>query len=158
MIEICKADKENFAQVIKLRFEMLMVVNNLKSDVFNVDFKDATNEYFCNGNQTTFLAMDGGVAIGCATVCYIMVMPTYSHPTGKRAHVMNVYVREGYRKKGIAQMMMKEIVNDAIEKGITHINLDATEQGRPLYEKIGFKPTEEGMVMILNKYETYHGK
>lgn len=70
---------------------------------------------------------------------------------GETAHVMNVYVKEGYRKKGIALNMMKAIIKDAIEKGITHISLDATEQGRPLYEKIGFKPTDEGMEMILNQ-------
>lgn len=154
MIEIRKADqtdKETFEKVINLRYEVLMAVNGLKSDIFDMDFKKTTNEYFHSGNQTTFFATENGVMLGCATVCYITVMPTYDHPTGKRAHVMNVYVREGYRNRGIARQMMNEIVNDATEKGITHISLDATEQGRPLYEKIGFKSTGEGMEMILNK-------
>ncbi|HHV09640.1 MAG TPA: GNAT family N-acetyltransferase [Clostridiales bacterium] len=154
MIEIRKADqtdKETFEKVINLRYEVLMAVNGLKSDIFDMDFKKTTNEYLHSGNQTTFFATENGVMLGCATVCYITVMPTYDHPTGKRAHVMNVYVREGYRNRGIARQMMNEIVNDATEKGITHISLDATEQGRPLYEKIGFKSTGEGMEMILEK-------
>lgn len=150
MLEIHKAGVEDLTQVLNLRYEMLMVVNHLVSDTFDESFKGITDEYFRNGNQTTYLALEDGVAIGCATVCYMTVMPTYSHPTGKRAHVMNVYVREEYRRRGIAQRMIKELVNDATDRGTTHISLDATEQGRPLYMGMGFKPSEEGMEMILN--------
>lgn len=52
-------------------------------------------------NQTTVLAIDECV-IGCATICYIDMMPTFSHPTGKRAHLMNVYTNCEYRRRGIA--------------------------------------------------------
>lgn len=149
MVEIYRAGKENHDQVMALRYEMLQVVNNLESDIFDENFRNATEEYFYNGDQTTFLAIENGIAIGCATVCYIMIMPTYSHPTGKRAHIMNVYVRAEYRNKGIAKELMGEIIKDAKEKGVTHVSLDATELGRPLYASMGFKSTQEGMELIL---------
>lgn len=152
MIKICKLSKENFEQALELRYEMLMNLNNLKADVLDDKFKAATKEYFSNGDQTTFLAVDGESVIGCATICFINVMPTYSHPTGERAHIMNVFVKEKYRKKGIARKMMEEIILLAVQKKVTHVSLDATAEGRYLYEKIGFLPASEGMELIL-KYD-----
>ena len=74
-------------------------------------------------------------------------MPTFSHPTGKRAHLMNVYTRKEYRRQGIAKKMVELLIEDAKEKHATEISLDATESGRPLYESLGFKASDECMVM-----------
>jgi len=48
-----------------------------------------SKKYVKNSFQTTLLAVDNAV-IGCATICYIKIMPTFDHPSGKRAHIMNV--------------------------------------------------------------------
>lgn len=128
---------------------MLKVVNDLSVDTeFDKEFIDNTREYFCNSNQTTLLAVDKEV-IGCATICYMNVLPTFDHPGGKRAHIMNVYTRNNYRRQGIAFQMMKMLIDEAEQIGVTEISLDATELGRPLYEKCGFVKTEEGMVLNL---------
>ena len=87
--------------------------------------------------------------IGCATICYIEVMPTFSHPTGKRAHLMNVYTNSKYRRKGIALHMLNLLIKEAKEKGVTEISLDATELGKPLYKKCNFVEAEEYMVLNL---------
>lgn len=93
------------------------------------EFVAKSREYFENGNQTTILAIDKEV-IGCATMCYIELMPTFSHPTGKRAHLMNVYTNSRYRRRGIALHMLEMLMEDAKEKGVTEISLDAAEEGR----------------------------
>ena len=88
-------------------------------------------------------------SFGCASISYFEVMPTFSHPTGKRAHLMNVYTRKEYRRQGIAKKMVELLIEDAKEKHATEISLDATESGRPLYEGLGFKASDECMVMEL---------
>ena len=82
-------------------------------------------------------------------MCYITVMPTVAHPTGKRAHLMNVYTAKDYRRQGIAMKMLSMLINDAWNLGVTEISLDATESGRPLYKSLGFKASDECMVMEL---------
>ncbi|HHY25411.1 MAG TPA: GNAT family N-acetyltransferase [Desulfitobacterium dehalogenans] len=149
MISIKRTVPADLDLVLDLRYEMLMKVNKLDNHVFNEDFRHITKDYFVNGNQTTILAMDGMVPIGCATICYIHVMPTFSHPTGKRAHFMNVYTRDAYRRQGIAKKMMELLILEAKEKGVTHLSLDATEDGRQLYYKLGFSKTAEGMELSL---------
>jgi len=79
------------------------------------------------------------------------MMPTFSHPTGKRAHLMNVYTNQDYRRKGIAMRMMELLIIEARDRGVTEISLDATESGRPLYEKCGFKASDECMTLNLGK-------
>jgi ribosomal protein S18 acetylase RimI-like enzyme len=50
-----------------------------------------------------------------------------------------VLTRPEYRRKGFAQRLMQEALNRASELKIDSIMLDATQQGQPLYEKLGFK-------------------
>jgi len=59
---------------------MLKVVNDLPEDyTFTDDLIVNSSEYFKNANQSTILAIDEKV-VGCATMCYIEMMPTFSHP------------------------------------------------------------------------------
>ena len=91
--------------------------------------------------------MDDDVVIGCASMSFIRIMPTFEHPTGKRAHLMNVYTRSEYRRKGIARKMVELLIEKTWEKGASEISLDATTLGRPLYEKMGFTDSAECMVL-----------
>ena len=142
------ACKEDIDLLMQIRLEMLRIVNNLEDTyLFDEKMLDSVKNYFLHGNQTTILAFDGGHVVGCASVSYIDIMPTFSHPTGKRAHLMNVYTKESYRGKGIGQNLVELLIKDAKDKGATEISLDATEMGRPLYEKIGFTASEECMTM-----------
>lgn len=138
---------------LKIRLEMLMEVNTLKDDsAFSNDFIDSILSYFSRQDQTTFLAVNNeNEVIGCATICYINIMPTFSHQSGKRAHLMNVYTNKDYRHQGIAQKMLWQLIDEAKQKGVTEISLDATEAGKPLYESCGFVKNEDGMLLIFNK-------
>ena len=137
---------------LKIRLEMLREVNNLKDNsAFSNDFKESILSYFSRQDQTTLLAVnDENEVIGCATICYIEIMPTFSHQSGKRAHLMNVYTNKDYRRQGIAQKMLGQLIDEAKQKGVTEISLDATASGKPLYESCGFVKNEEGMLLTLN--------
>lgn len=145
-ISVRIARESDLPVVLAIRMEMLSDVNKGKS--FDEEFRERTRDYFTNGVQTTALAFDGENAVGCATICYVRVMPTFSHPTGNRAHIMNVYVNAEYRRRGIAREMMKMLLDEAKSRGVTQITLDATESGRPLYQALGFSGSEEFMELI----------
>lgn len=149
MIEYRIATKEDMELLMDSRLEMLHVVNHISEDEsFSDELVAYSREYFENGDQTTVLALDGERVIGCATICYIRMMPTFSHPSGKRAHLMNVYTAEAYRRQGIADRMVTMLIKNAWDRGVTEISLDATEMGRPLYEKLGFTGSTECMVLV----------
>ncbi len=148
MIQYRIATNEDIDLLMQSRLDMLRIVNDLPdSYVYDEDFIRQSRKYFLEGDQTTVLAMDEEKVIGCASMCYIEIMPTFSHPTGKRAHLMNVYTDPQYQRQGIAYTMTNMLIDRAWEAGATEISLDATAAGRPLYEKCGFTASEECMVL-----------
>ena len=84
---------------------------------------------------------------------FIRIMPTFGHPTGKRAHLMNVYIRREYRRQGIARKMVELLIGETWKRGATEISLDATKLGRPLYENLGFTDSTECMVITSRSYK-----
>lgn len=95
MIKIRTATKDDIEDLMNLRLEMLRIVNNLSdSETFDTTLIEQSRNYFLNGNQTTVIAVDENKIVGCATISYINIMPTYSHSTGNRAHLMNVYTNK----------------------------------------------------------------
>ena len=151
-VEYRIATRDDMDLLMSSRLEMLKVVNDLDFEYeYSEEIIENSRKYFEDGDQTTVLAMDGERVIGCATICYINMMPTFSHPTGKRAHLMNVYTMKEWQRHGIGQKMASMLIEDAWKRGVTEISLDATEEGRPLYKKLGFKDSEECMTLVKEK-------
>lgn len=150
MIEIIKTTDKDAEEIEAVRMEMLKAVNHLPDNtVFDEAFMRNTSDYFHKADQTTVLAVCEGEVIGCATICYLYLMPTFDHPSGRRAHIMNVYTRKSFRRQGIAISMMNMLIEEAKQRGVTEVSLDATEDGRLLYEKCGFAASKESMVLNL---------
>lgn len=145
-----KTTKADMKILMKLRLEMLREVNGLSGEYeYDENFIFESRRYFESGEETTVIASDGETLVGCASLSYTWIMPTFSHPTGNRAHLMNVYTRADYRRRGISKKMVEILIDEAKENGVTEISLDATEMGRPLYESLGFKASDSCMVMDL---------
>jgi len=148
MIEYKIATDKDIELLMSSRLEMLKVVNNLPQDYeYTDEIINESRDYFLNGDQVTVLALDGDVVAGCASMSFLRIMPTFSHPTGKRAHLMNVYTRSEYRRQGIARKMVNMLIDETWKRGATEISLDATKMGRPLYESLGFTNSTECMVL-----------
>ena len=148
MVEIRIATNDDIELLMSSRLEMLKVVNNLPADYeYTEEIVRESRDYFLNGDHITVLAVDDGEVIGCASMSFMWIMPTFSHPTGKRAHLMNVYTRSEYRRQGIARKMVNMLIDETWKRGATEISLDATTMGRPLYESLGFTNSTEGMVL-----------
>ncbi len=145
-------DANDIDMLMDVRLSMLRIVNDLPADyVFDDELVVSSRRYFLEGDQTTVVAVDDGRCVACASMSYIEIMPTFSHPSGKRAHLMNVYTEKDYRRRGIARQLVNMLIGDARAHGATEISLDATESGRPLYESMGFKASEECMVIDIQQ-------
>ena len=149
-ITVRAALADDMQELLTIRREMLAIVNNVPESGISDEIMRLSEEYFSGDGQTTALAYCGGRLVGCATICWLAVMPTYSHPSGKRAHIMNVYTRAEFRRMGAARKMVTFLLDEARRRGATSITLDATESGRPLYWALGFRGSEEHMELILN--------
>ena len=92
-----------------------------------------------------YLVFDGTRFVGSGGISFFQVMPTYHNPSGNKAYIMNMYTAPEYRRKGIAYKTLNLLVEEAKSRGITDISLEATDMGRPLYEKYGFVKMNDEM-------------
>jgi GNAT superfamily N-acetyltransferase len=83
-----------------------------------------------------FTATDQAVGSGGAVID--RHPPGPSNLSGKSGYIMNISTEPRYRRQGIARCMMQTILDWLAEQGIQHVNLHATEVGRPLYRQLGF--------------------
>ncbi len=137
-----RATKDELEMLVKTRIEVLRAANKLDE---NVDMKDVEensriyyNKTLDDGIHVAYLVFHDEAFVGAGGVSFFQVLPTYDNPTGCKAYIMNMYTRPEYRRRGIAYKVLNLLVNEAKERGISHISLEATEDGRPLYEKYGF--------------------
>ena len=64
-------------------------------------------------------------------------------PCVERAIILNVYTERDFRRQGIAKQVMDVILAWIRSYGLRSVNLHASPEGRALYEKMGFKQTNE---------------
>ena len=144
-----KATLDDLEILTETRIEVLRAANQLSSDVDMSEVKKQSYEYYQNSleNDThlAYLIFDDNKFVGAGGISYFQVMPTYHNITGKKAYIMNMYTNPNYRRQGIAYKTLDLLVEDARKKGITAISLEATEMGRPLYEKYGFLKMNDEM-------------
>ena len=147
--EYKKATIEDINELVRTRIIVLRAVNKLSDDVDMSVVEKESYEYYKRaletGEHITYLVYDNGTFIGAGGVSFYQVMPTYHNPTGKKAYIMNMYTAPEYRRKEIAIHTLDLLVKDAKKQGVSQIALEATDMGRPLYEKYGFVKMEDEM-------------
>ena len=124
------------------RIKVLRAANKLSDDVdMNIVKQQAYNYYktaLDMGNHIAYLIFDDNIFVGAGGVSFFQVMPTCSNPTGNKGYIMNMYTNPRYRRKGVALKTLGILVEESKRRGVTDISLEATQMGRPLYEKFGF--------------------
>ena len=144
-----KATIEDIDLLTKTRIEVLRAANKLSDDIDMSEVEKQSYEYYkralLDGSHMAYLVFDEQKIVGTGGVSYFQVMPTYHNPSGLKAYIMNMYTNPEYRRRGIAIETLRLLVEDAKEKGISAISLEATDMGRPLYEKFGFVKMNDEM-------------
>jgi GNAT superfamily N-acetyltransferase len=64
-------------------------------------------------------------------------------PQPRRVWILNMYTEPEHRGQGLARRIMEAMIAWCREEGLAVVALHASEAGRPLYEHLGFIPTNE---------------
>jgi len=96
------------------------------------------------GSYHHWLAVDptGRVAGGGG----VLLSPWPANPLDsctERAVILNVYTEPEFRRRGVARLVMNTILDWIRSRGLRAAHLHASAEGRHLYEKLGFEPTNE---------------
>ena len=96
-----------------------------------------------NGSFRAWLAADGDRIIAGGAV---IVSPWPAHPYDlecRRATILNVYTDPEFRRRGIARQLMQTMIAWCKREGFARVTLHASDNGRHLYESLGFEPSNE---------------
>lgn len=144
-----KAALDDLELLVDMRIQVLRAANQLPGDTDMREVRAQSFRYYQNalrdGTHIAYLVFDGTQFAGTGGVSFFQVMPTYHNPSGRKAYIMNMYTRPEYRRRGIAYHTLDLLVKEIRRRGILSISLEATDMGRPLYEKYGFLPMEHEM-------------
>ena len=147
-----RAAYEDIDELVRTRIIVLHAANKLTNDVDMAQVEKESYEYYKRAIATEehigYLVYDGETFIGAGGISFYQVMPTYHNPSGRKAYIMNMYTAPEYRRKGIAYKTLDLLVQEAKKQGVYQIALEATELGRPLYEKYGFVSVKDEMELI----------
>ena len=90
---------------------------------------------------------DGAVVAGGGIT--ILPWPPGPRYMGTRlAFVYNVYTEPAHRRRGLARLVMDAIHAWCAEAGVTSVALNASKDGQPLYEAMGYAVTPSPMMFF----------
>ena len=90
-----------------------------------------------------FMENEDGVVVGGGGLL-IAAWPGYpGERQSRRAWILNMYTEPAYRRQGIARRLVETMIAWCRAEGFKAVALHASQEGRPLYELLGFRPTNE---------------
>jgi GNAT superfamily N-acetyltransferase len=80
---------------------------------------------------------------GCGSVEIVQWVPGMLDATARRAWIHSLYVEPSCRRRGIGRRLTETIITWCRNQGFEWVHLHASDQGQPLYESLGFRPSTE---------------
>jgi GNAT superfamily N-acetyltransferase len=96
-----------------------------------------------DGSFRAWLAIHAGRVIAGGA---IVISPWPAHPYDlecRRATILNVYTDPEYRRRGVARKLLQTIIAWCQREGFAHVTLHASDDGRHVYESLGFEASNE---------------
>ncbi len=145
-IRFRKAHAADLAAIADFWLAMFEEVGKHRESEFQPGWRERFAEYFSNrsdvGDAAYFVAVASGRIVGCAGAILRDGYPSIIHGI-KNGYVLGVYVLPEYRGRGMATKLTTLAIAFLRECGAKTIQLHASYMGRPIYEKLGFIPTNE---------------
>lgn len=144
------ATTEDLQQLCEHRFSFIKSLKKLDVSEstpqhilsFFEQFKSDTYHYLekhlCDGTLQAFIAIENEQIVSSCLLCIYDLLPTPKNPSGKEGCLLNVYTLPAYRKQGFATALLTQALDYAKCNHIGLIHLSATDEGLPLYQKLGF--------------------
>ena len=70
-------------------------------------------------------------------------MSTSAVGEGRQGTIVNVFTESEWRRRGVAALLLEEIIEWSRKEGLDRLVLHASEEGRALYDRLGFVPSNE---------------
>ena len=146
-IKIRRAYAEDLRHILRHRLAMFEEMG-FRDAAALAPVRAVSQEYFTEafraGTYLSWLAEDRNgqvVGGGGIVVAAWPGFPGENHAS--RAWILNMYTEPRARRCGVARKLMQAMLDWCRSQGYGAVSLHASEAGRPLYESMGFQPSNE---------------
>jgi GNAT superfamily N-acetyltransferase len=112
--------------------------------------QERVRELLISGEYVGWLASPASTPDKIVAGAGVQLRTVLPHPAndqsfaeGRHALIINVFTEPEWRRKGLAERLLKKIIQWSQEQKIDRLVLHSSEQGRVLYERLGFIETNE---------------
>jgi RimJ/RimL family protein N-acetyltransferase len=123
---------------------------NTMANVYRAKLEMQLIDYSC----VAWIVENDGKVIASCGVSFIRGVPTPVNHSGMIALLHSVYTEIPYRYKGYAQKLVQMAIEYSFSKNIQRIDLNASLAGKKIYEKLGFRKSENSMRLHESDYQT----
>jgi len=92
---------------------------------------------------------DEGKFISSGAITFVSFVPNPSDLSSKVAYLHSMYTEESHRNQKCAQRILNKIIDHCKSQGVKRITLNASDAGKPMYEKIGFHYAPDTMRLFV---------
>jgi GNAT superfamily N-acetyltransferase len=100
------------------------------------------------GEYLAWLAVNQGIVAAGAGLWLMDWPPHMLGPGARRGNILNVYTEPHSRRLGLARRLTQIALDWCRVNGIRAVILHASKAGHPLYESLGFQPTNEMRLVL----------
>ena len=104
---------------------------------------------FSQGLYSGLLAHTEGRIIGGAGLLRLNWGPRRGDANPLRGRIVNVFVAEEFRRRGLARHLLCELLEQARAEGLGFVALGTSEMARNLYAGLGFQASTTEMILPL---------
>jgi GNAT superfamily N-acetyltransferase len=144
------ADAEIIAWHRARMFQEMGEISETASKTLRTTARARIEEWLERGEYVGWLAScddKPNVIIAGAGICLQRILPRPRNQSAvseeRQGTIVNVFTEPEWRKRGIAALLLKEIIKWSDTKNLDRLVLHASEEGRSLYEKLGFVSNNE---------------
>jgi GNAT superfamily N-acetyltransferase len=145
-ITVREASPGDIPEILRQRCGMYSDMGTKNPDALSAMAKlsaEYLSRAMADGSFRAWLACDGDRVVSGGAV---IITPWMAHPYDlecRRATILNVYTDPEYRLRGLARKIMQTIIDWCKHEGLARVTLHASEDGRHLYESLGFESSNE---------------
>lgn len=152
MKDIVVLNREDVDSFWKLRLGLLKELGEICSDINLIELEQSTKDFFLssiNKNLICYGVVENNEIISIVSLCLFDRIPYPENLKGKEGYILNVYTCPGFRRQGLAKLLLQEIIIYANNHNINKLWLNSSKYGKCLYSSLGFICKNDEMVLML---------
>lgn len=112
-------------------------------------YRRKLEQQLCRSTCLAWVGEQEGHPVASGALSFVSFVPVPGDLNHRVAYLHSIFTEKDHRGKGWAGRITQTILAECKRRGIKRVLLNASAEGRPVYEKIGFRPMPEMMRLMI---------